>query len=132
ISWSVIFVGYASVWYAFWWGVTQHGCRWFYWKVAFAMAPLAVALVLFNPHQDPQAMIPLSAGEMKFRFSAIATGTVLFPLYAIALRTFVFREDGQTMWKRTILACLALMLIGCLAFAASWYLMPLLYGVDFL
>ncbi|MGO0062977.1 hypothetical protein ACTID9_23650 [Brevibacillus fluminis] len=121
ISWSVIFVGYAFVWYVFWWMVTQHGGRWFYWKMAFATIPLVAGLILFNPQQDPQAMIPLSAGEMKFRFSTIATGTVLFPLYAIALRMFVFQGEGRSMWKRAILAGLVIVVIGCLVFAASWH-----------
>jgi hypothetical protein len=130
ISWGTVFSGYAVVWFVFWWVLSAEQIKWFYWKVGFSTLPLLIALIMFNPKPDPMAMIPLSISEMKFQFSSVVTGIVLFPLYSIGLYKYVFRKHPKSIWRHTVYVCLFMIGIGSLLFLISWNIMPHIYKID--
>lgn len=128
ISWAIVYIVYALVWFIFWVILFSGEVRWFYWRVTFSTLPLVVALIMFNPTPNPMAMIPLSIAETKFQFSTIVTGIVLFPIYSIGIYKFILLKPSKKVRiKNTIYVCVTMILIGSLVFTTSWNLMQKIY-----
>lgn len=130
ISWGTVFSGYAVIWFIFWGALSIEKIKWFYWKVSFSTIPLFFALILFNPKPNPLAMIPLSIQEIKFQFSALVTGIVIFPLYSISLYKYVFMKHPKFIRRNVGYVCLSMIGLGSLLFLIIWSIMPHILKMD--
>lgn len=114
---------YGLAWYLFWSNSFHGKIKWFYSRVALAIIPLVILLILFDPVPDPMAMIPVKTEPI---FSCIMTGIILLPIYSVSLYKFVLPYPTRKVKKYILF--LAMIVLGSAIYALSWNTMHLIYG----
>lgn len=127
ISYAVIIIIYAVVWFVFWRILFEYAVRcfrWFYIIVIFSVIPIILALWLFNPIQtNPLPMITM---PLEPEFSSLVAGIILFPLYSISIYKFILQSNKHKN-RNAVFLCAAMLLLGSGIFVISWRNMYLFY-----
>ena len=77
VSYIIIFIMYAVIWYFYWKHLYFDEIKWFKYRVFFSIIPLIIELVLFNPTNDPTAMINIPPEPM---FSSLVKAIILLQI----------------------------------------------------
>lgn len=123
---------FALAWYVYWRTLSSHSetrvIRCFPLQLLFAYVPLLLLFLQINPVYNPDQMIPLAAGEVKYFLCLGMSAVLLFPFYSIFTYRFVLHVNASP--SRTIrlpLLLISFALIGIGLLPLLWRLAPYLY-----
>lgn len=123
ISYIIIAIIYGAIWLIFWSLLFNDGIKWFYYKIAFSIIPLVLALFMFNPIPNPMAMIPMPTEPV---FSCLVTGIILLPIYSTLIYKFILQTYKHKL-RNTIVLCCVMLSLGSLIFVWSWSMIHIIY-----
>lgn len=123
---------FALAWYAHWWTLSSHSVtrviRCFPLQLLLAYVPLLLLFLQINPVYNPDQMIPLTAGEVKFSLCMGMSAVLLFPFYSICAYRFVLRPNAPPSRPvRLLILLISFALIGLGLLPTLWRIAPHLY-----